>query len=103
MSEKLIIFSPLFYIWSLFIAKKLRLLESIYQEAQRRSEERRGEEWKGEERQELSWALASPGKDCSRKSGLQVGDLFFFLRKWDLTIGFICMPVISGGGGSTEC
>ncbi|KAM8816294.1 paired box protein Pax-6 isoform 4-T4 [Rhynchonycteris naso] len=41
MSERLIIFSPLFYIWSLFIAKKLRLLESIYQRLQ--GEERRGE------------------------------------------------------------
>lgn len=41
MSERLIIFSPLFYIWSLFIAKKHRLLESIYQEAP------------GEERREL--------------------------------------------------
>ncbi|XP_020934355.1 paired box protein Pax-6 isoform X6 [Sus scrofa] len=46
MSERLIIFSPLFYIWSLFIAKKLRLLESIYQRLQ--GEERRGEERKGE-------------------------------------------------------
>lgn len=52
MSEKLIIFSPLFYIWSLFIAKKLRLLESIYQEAHRRSEERRVER-RGEARAEL--------------------------------------------------
>nr|XP_036875358.1 paired box protein Pax-6 isoform X4 [Manis javanica] len=49
MSERLIIFSPLFYIWSLFIAKKLRLLESIYQRLQ--GEERRGEERTGK----LSW------------------------------------------------
>ncbi|XP_033265805.1 paired box protein Pax-6 isoform X6 [Orcinus orca] len=41
MSERLIIFSPLFYIWSLFIAKKLSFLESIYQRLQ--GEERRGE------------------------------------------------------------
>jgi hypothetical protein len=51
MSERLIIFSPLFYIWSLFIAKKLRLLESIYQRLQ--GEERRGE---------LSGGATSPGR-----------------------------------------
>lgn len=60
MSERLIIFSPLFYIWSLFIAKKLRLLESIYQRLQ--GEERRGEE-------------SGAGSHISWK-GLQVGDLY---------------------------
>lgn len=50
MSERLIIFSPLFYIWSLFIAKKLRLLESIYQRLQ--GEERSGEAQRGERSRE---------------------------------------------------
>jgi hypothetical protein len=69
MSERLVIFSPLFYIWSLFIAKKLRLLESIYQEAPRRRE-KRGEERRGEPSREPRLLLG--GLPC--RVGLQVGD-----------------------------
>lgn len=57
MSERLIIFCPLFYIWSLFIAKKLRLLESIYQRLQ--GEERREVERRVEERRAEQGATSS--------------------------------------------
>lgn len=94
MSERLIIFSPLFYIWSLFIAKKLRLLESIYQRLQ--GEERRGEERKGELNGEprllLEGLLSRVGAAGWR-----------FLRRWKLAIGFICEPVVSGEGATEGC
>lgn len=84
MSERLIIFSPLFYIWSLFIAKKLSFLESIYQRLQ--GEERRGE-LSGEPHLLLEGLLSRVGAAGWR-----------FLRKWELAIGFICVSVVSGEG-----
>lgn len=89
MSERLIIFSPLFYIWSLFIAKKLRLLESIYQRLQ--GEERRGE-LSREPRLLLEGLLSGVGAAGWR-----------FVRKWKLSIGFICVPVVSGEGATERC
>lgn len=94
MSERLIIFSPLFYIWSLFIAKKLKLLESIYQRLQ--GEERRGAEQSGalsrEPRLLLEGLLSRAGAAGWR-----------FLTKWKLAVGCICEPVVSGEGATERC
>lgn len=94
MSERLIIFSPLFYIWSLFIAKKLRLLESIYQRLQ--GEERRGEERTGK----LSWEPRLLLEGLLSRVGAAGWRL---LRKWKLAISFICVNVVSGEGATERC
>lgn len=93
MSERLIIFSPLFYIWSLFIAKKLRLLESIYQRLQ--GEERRGVERRGELSSEPGLLLEGP------RSGVGAAG-WRILREWKLAPGSTSEPVVSGEGAHRE-